>query len=239
MNPRLMLFDFDGTLADSFDETVAAANRLASEFGYDPFDERAFARLKERGARQLLRDSGIPLRRIPSWIRRMRGEVRRSIVRILPPPGVDDALRALTKTNVTLGIVTSNSRESVDLFLRIRGWQDRFEHIACGSTLFGKSRLILRLLKNSGAAPTETCYVGDEVRDIEAARRAGVISVAVTWGFNTRKLLADVRPDHLIDTPGELLTFANRPSSRGLSHAPRKGTPTQGSLNRSKKRSSN
>lgn len=203
--PQIILFDFDGTLADSFDATLGIANRLSRKYGYAPVSETEAARLRDLGIRQILRESRVPLRHLPSWMREFRKELAREIPGMSSPAGLTEALFALKEKGVLLGIVTSNSRENVELFLQNKGWSACFDFLACGSSLFGKSRLIKRAFDGAGLAASETSYVGDEVRDIEAARRARVTSVAVTWGFNSREILTRSQPDQLLDHPSQLL----------------------------------
>lgn len=205
MSPQLILFDFDGTLADSFGATVAITNRLSGKYGYPPVSETAAARLRNMGVRQILRESRAPFRRLPSWMREFRKELAREIPGMSAPGGLTEALFAVKEKGILLGIVTSNSRENVQLFLQNQGWSECFDFLDCGSNLFGKSRLIKRAFERAGLPASETCYVGDEARDIEAARRAQVNSIAVTWGFNTREILTRSHPDHLLDHPSQLL----------------------------------
>lgn len=203
--PQLILFDFDGTLADSSGATLAIANRLSRNYGYASLSETEAAHLRNSGIREILRQSRVPLRRLPSWMREVRKELAREIPAMSSPAGLTDTLFALKETGVLLGIVTSNSRENVQLFLQTQGWSACFEFLECGSNLFGKNRLIKRAFNRAGLSAFETCYVGDEVRDIEAARRARVTSVAVTWGFNSREILTRSQPDQLLDHPSQLL----------------------------------
>lgn len=205
MLPKLILFDFDGTLADSFDATLAIANRLAAKYGYPSVSQAEAARFRNQGVRTILKEARLPLRRLPSWMREFREELEQEMARLKPPENLGDALFALKEAGSSLGIVTSNSRKNVLLFLERNGWANRFDHLESGSSLFGKSRLIKRVVDRSPVPASQVCYVGDEERDVEAARRANVISVAVTWGFNTREILARSNPDHLLDRPDQLL----------------------------------
>ncbi|MGA1474197.1 MAG: HAD hydrolase-like protein [Prochlorothrix sp.] len=84
----------------------------------------------------------------------------------------------------------------------------RFKVLQAGVTILGKQRVLKRLVRRQGWAAEQVCYVGDEVRDVEAARGAGVRSIAVTWGFNTTAVLNRANPDYLIDHPAELIEIA-------------------------------
>lgn len=203
------LFDFDGTLADSLATIVTITNRLAPEFGYRPTPLAEVDALKGLNARQLIRYSGISVLKIPALLRRLRAELRLQSAQLPPCEGMPAVIRALHTQNHTLAIVTSNTPDIVQAFLTVYGLQHCFISIDGGGTLFGKGRLIKQCLNTHGFHPAATVYVGDEVRDIEAARFANVQSVAVTWGFNSPAALTAAEPDWLIDDPKALHAIAD------------------------------
>jgi len=203
------LFDFDGTLADSLSAIVAISNRLAPEFGYPPTPPDEIDMLKGLTARQLIRRSGIPLLKIPALLRRLRSELRQQSGEIPPCQGMPDTIRKLHGQAYPLAIITSNTPEVVQTFLAAHQLQPCFRSVDGGGTLFRKGRLISKCLQRHQFDPAQTVYVGDEVRDVEAARSAGIRSVAVTWGFNSRAALETAEPDWLIDTPDALHAIAD------------------------------
>ena len=204
-----LLFDFDGTLADSLSVIVSITNRLAPEFGYRPTPFEEIDALKGLSARQLIRYSGIPVLKIPALLRRLRAELRQQSTQIPPCAGIPTVIQALHNQRHTLAVVTSNTPDIVQSFLTTHQLQGCFVSIDGGSTLFRKGKLIKRCLEQYQFVPDQTIYVGDEVRDIEAARLAGVRSVAVTWGFNNREALAAAAPDWLVDQPETLRAIAD------------------------------
>ncbi|MEM9118425.1 MAG: HAD hydrolase-like protein [Cyanobacteria bacterium P01_F01_bin.56] len=203
-----LLFDFDGTLADSLSAIVTITNRLAPEFGFRPTPLAEVEALKGLTARQLIRHSGIPLLKIPALLRRVRTELRQQSAEIAPCRGVPEVIRTLHAQNHTLAVITSNTPETVQAFLAAHQLADCFLSVDGGSTLFRKGKLITRCLKQHQVSANDAVYVGDEVRDIDAARFAGVKAVSVTWGFNSRPMLAAMTPDWLIDEPDRLLAIA-------------------------------
>ena len=84
-----------------------------------------------------------------------------------------------------------------------------FEFVRCSSKLFGKGREIRRILRQEKLSPSEILYIGDETRDIEAAKETGLRMAAVTWGYNSESALLAMAPDHLISSPGELLNLSS------------------------------
>ncbi len=203
-----LLFDFDGTIADSLSAIVSISNRLAPEFGYRPTPLAEVETLKGMTARQLIRYSGIPWLKIPALLRRLRAELQQQSANIPVCAGMPETLERLHHQGHSLGIITSNTPEIVRLFLAAHALESYFFCILGGSTLFKKGRLISQCLQKYQLHPHQTVYVGDEVRDVVAAREAGVRSVGVTWGFNSRAALVAAEPDWLVDSPSELWAIA-------------------------------
>lgn len=208
------LFDFDGTLADSLVTIVEITNRLAPEFGYRPTPLEDVDALKGYSTRQLIRYSGIPLLKIPALLRRLRIELKSYDLPIAPCAGMPAVIRQLHAQNHALAVITSNAPEVVHAFLAAHGLAHCFFNIDGGGTLFGKGRLIAKCLARHQLVPAATVYVGDEVRDIQAARFAGIRPIAVTWGFNSREALVAAQPDWLVDEPDALSAIARTLSRR-------------------------
>ena len=119
-------------------------------------------------------------------------------------PGIKEALIELKHQGNKLVIITSNSKENVIVFLEKQEMQEVFDFIYSGTT-FGKSKVINKFLNQNNINPQQAIYVGDETRDIEAARKSNIRAIAVSWGFNSKELLAAQNPDFLIHQPNELI----------------------------------
>jgi len=208
------IFDFDGTLADSLSAIVDITNRLAPEFGYRPTPPDQVDALKGLNTRQLIQYSGIPVLKIPALIRRLRAEMNTTSVLISPCEGIPTVIRQLYSRDCTMAVVTSNTADTVRRFLGDHRLDQCFVGVEGRGTLFGKGRLITRCLQRHRFVPAHTVYIGDEVRDIKAARAAGIRSVAVTWGFNSPAALVAAQPDWLIDSPEQLHTIADSLNDR-------------------------
>jgi phosphoglycolate phosphatase len=198
-----ILFDFDGTLADSFSQSLAAYNHLAPRLNLKPAPPEQVADMRKMGAGPLMRALGIPMWKLPRLMIAARAELQNRIQDVQPFPGMADALRDLAAAGTKMAILTSNSRENVATFLARHQLGD-FLDIDAGASLFGKGTRLSRLLKDLGCAPACTAYVGDTVPDIRAAREAGIIAVAVAWGYSDRVLLEAENPDALVDRPEDL-----------------------------------
>jgi phosphoglycolate phosphatase-like HAD superfamily hydrolase len=204
--PRAAVFDFDGTLADTIEEARLIVNRLAPAYGFAPVSREMAESLRGGGVREAIGRLGIRPRQLPGLHVAVRRHLRARMAEVKPFPGIGQALRALTEGGLRLGILSSNSLENVEAFLRSAGLREFFSFVAGGSSLFGKSRHLRRLLAEelAGTKPGDVVYVGDETRDITAARKVGIRCAAVTWGANTAGLLASARPDYVFHSPADL-----------------------------------
>jgi phosphoglycolate phosphatase len=138
-------------------------------------------------------------------LRRVLAEQKGEMATVPLFPGMRGVLEALSRAGTRLAILSSNAEGTIRACLRGNGVEGLFEAVAGYRRLFGKGRAIRRFLKANQLAGAEAAYVGDEVRDVEAARQAGVAVAAVAWGFNDRELLAGQAPDCLADSPEQLL----------------------------------
>ncbi|WNZ45364.1 HAD-IA family hydrolase [Leptolyngbya boryana CZ1] len=202
---KVILFDFDGTIVDSVEVGIAITNRLAAEFRFPPFDEETLEELKQLGSREALRRSRIPVWKLPFLIRRFTQELNREISSLQLFPEMRETLLHLKEHGHLLGIVSTNSVRNIQEFLRIQELTSTFDFVSASYALFGKSRLILKILHQHQFHPSQVYYVGDETRDIEAARKSGVCAIAATWGLNSTEILQANHPDFLIQSPQELV----------------------------------
>jgi phosphoglycolate phosphatase len=205
---KVIIFDFDGTLADTIDILLSISNRLSAEFGFKSATKEELAQLSNLTSWQILKYSGISIFKFPLLIRKLKAELRNEIPNIQLFPEIKQVLRELKNSGFQLGIITSNSRENVLASIEKNGMQDTFDFIYSGTT-FGKHKVINRWLKKQNINPEQVVYVGDEVRDIDAAKRTRIKVIAVSWGFNSQSALAAHNPDFLIERPQELIEVLN------------------------------
>jgi phosphoglycolate phosphatase-like HAD superfamily hydrolase len=205
MSVKVIIFDFDGTLADTLDALVIITNRLALEFGYKQTAPEELAQMRNLSSREIFEQSGISIFQLPFLLRRVKLALHKDIQKLSPILGIKEALTHLKNEGNRLGILTSNSEENVSVFLKKHGIEDLFSFIYSGTTLFGKHKVIRKFMKQNNLNTQEVIYVGDETRDIEASKRINIKVIAVSWGFNSREALAKHNPDFLIHKPGELI----------------------------------
>jgi len=201
--PTHVLFDFDGTLGDTFGLGFEILNLLAPEFGFRPLPAEELEHARDLSTRGLMRHLSIPRMKLHKISRRGTEEITKRIDSVQSFPGVPEMVRRLHAAGFRLGVLTSNSEPNVRAFLKAQDLEI-FDFIESSSKLLGKGSVLRRLMKQHQIKPREIFFVGDELRDIEAAQETGVHMAAVTWGYNSRKALEAAAPDYLFETPGEV-----------------------------------
>ncbi len=203
---KAVLFDFDGTIADTHDAFFGIVNRLADEFGYPQVDQEELARLKKLSSAEIIKYSRVSPFKIPFILKRLKKELGKEITDLKPYLDMQEVLFLLKNKGYVLGIVTSNLGDNVHIFLRNNGLDHIFDFVQAGTTLFGKNRMINKVLKEHNFKADEVIYVGDETRDISAAKKSKLTMISVAWGFSSPAILQEYKPDFLIHQPKELLT---------------------------------
>jgi phosphoglycolate phosphatase len=191
---RLVIFDFDGTLADSFPWFVAVLDQVAARWRFSSVAPGEEELLRAMSARAILRHLRMPGWKTPLVAADLRRRMRADIDQIRRFDGVDAMLARLHHSGLELAVATSNSADNVR---RVLGADNLrlIRHLETGAAIHGKAPRLRRLLRRAGVAAPRALYVGDEIRDIEAARAAGIPVAAVAWGYNRPEALRAARPD--------------------------------------------
>lgn len=204
MSAKTIIFDFDGTIADNRQMVFRVINSLAAEFGYKRILKHDVVRLRNKKAQDFFKGIGISIFKLPFIVRRIRKELHKEIDKIKLVKGIKEALDELANLECRLGILTSNSEENIRIFLKNNNLE-LFNFIYSGTSLFGKDKVLKSLIKELKLNQSEVIYVGDETRDIEAARKVGIKVIAVGWGFNLEDILRRENPDCFIRSPDQLV----------------------------------
>jgi len=202
MLPSLVIFDLDGTLADSFPWFLRNLNQVADTFGFRRVAADEIEPLRRAGTREILRRLDVPLWKLPTIARHMRRMKAGHIADIPLFPGVDAMLRTLRDRGIRLALVTSDHEENARAALRES--VAHFSELACGASIFGKAAKFRGVLRRAGVPPAQALAIGDEVRDIEAARAAGIACAAVTWGYAAPEALRAMQPDLVFERVEEI-----------------------------------
>lgn len=206
-----LLFDFDGTLVDSFNCVVEKMNQLAEVFHFRKIEEHEIEQLREMSTKELIKFLKIPFYKIPILIRQIRKLLHKEMPRINPVANISPILEKLYHAEFSLGILTSNSIENVMSWLETHQMSHLFKFIHNESNFVSKKYLLRRTIKKYNIDKSSLFYICDETRDIEAAMKNNVKSVAVTWGYNSEKILSQYQPTFLAKKPEDLLLICGLP----------------------------
>lgn len=194
MRYKLALFDLDGTLVDSFPWFTSVLNDVAERYRFKRVAPNEIETLRGLSAAQIVRTLGVPVWKLPLIARHMRRLKRNALHQIRLFDGVDPMLRSLAAGGMRLAVVTSDTERNARAALGPE-LSRLISHFECGASLFGKAIKFRMVLRASGCATSETICIGDEVRDLDAARAAGIAFGAVEWGYTRSDALLALGPD--------------------------------------------
>lgn len=200
--PKAIIFDFDGTIADSVDVFIDIARKISG-------DNTKIEAEELRSLRGLIRFGqriNAPYWRFPVALTKVRSMVDKHIHEIEPFEGMPEAIKKLHTSGYQLFIVSTNTRATIEKFLELNDLSDYFSGVYGSRKLVKtKTRSLTSLLRRESLNPANCIFVGDEPRDHQASTAAGVPWVAVTWGFAKRETLEKLNPAALVTEPSELV----------------------------------
>lgn len=204
MKPKLVIFDFDGTLADTLPFTLSIMDQLSDKFGTLRMNREDLPLLRSYSPARIIKMYDIPLWKIPLMTKESQRLLYENIEEIHLFPGMEDVIRTIAGHGITMAVVSSNALKNVKKVLgeEITRLISLFE---CQTGLFGKAPRLRKAVREAGLKPEEALSFGDEIRDIQAARQVGIPCAAVTWGFADGNALAGYQPDHLATEVSQIL----------------------------------
>jgi phosphoglycolate phosphatase len=193
---RLALFDFDGTLADSFPFFVEVLGELARRHSFTPVRPEQIPLMRRQDVRQNMKLVGMPLWKLPLVAASFVGLMRSRPDAVPLFDGVIETLSHLRRHGVTLALLTSNS---VDNALRALGPANaaHFAYLEGRSAILGKQARIRKVLAHSGIPAAQALCIGDQLSDLRAARAAGVAFGAVAWGYGELASMREAGADEV------------------------------------------
>lgn len=209
----LLYFDYDGVLVDSFDQLLTAFRRTAVDTGLGrPPTRTDFETIEDLHAAGLAALLGVPEFDIERYTKRTHAFLEADGYQPAMFPGVPDLLGILSKQH-TIVIVTSNYEHLVKQSLTRNGVDECVSLVLDAKHPGPKSDKIRHALKRFRVSSREGFMIGDTRGDIRHGRSAGVRTVGVTWGYQSRATLTKEAPDYIVDSPGELLPVLVGPTS--------------------------
>ena len=199
---RRIIFDFDGTIADSLPVAIEIAKEV---LGLEPTKEE-IELYRNMTAKQILKVAKIPFYRLPRLIVKGRALIKKRTNEIKIFEGFEEIINQLSNEH-KLYVVSSNGASVINEFLVKHNILNAFSGVFGNVGVFSKAQALKKVMAKEGFSSNQAVYVGDEVRDIEAAKKVKIPIIAVTWGYNGEKIINSYSPDFVALKPTDIKNF--------------------------------
>lgn len=210
---KLVIFDLDGTLLDTKEDLIESINYTLKKFGYQQEEPSVYLDLVGKGIKAVIEHALPEPVRTKEEIARLKSQFEcyysAHMMRLTKPyPGVIELLTELRHRGVVLAVVSNKAQEEARELIRHYFKSGTFDVVLGqreGEPMKPNPAIVNEILGTTGMDEKDALYVGDSTVDIETAHKAGIISVAVTWGFFTRQELKKYGADYVVDNPADVL----------------------------------
>ena len=203
---KYIIFDFDGTLADSTAVFASAWNTLAQKYKFKGIELKEIDALKKLSIAERSKLFDFPMYKLPMILPQFYRLYRQSLNDVHLYNGMKEVLTEIDKRGYKILIISSNSQENILEFLKMNGIHC-VSNVLCSNRIFGKDKVIKKFLKDSSITPSEVIYIGDEQRDIVACKKVGVPIIWVGWGYDAIEVVQQEEPEYKVATPQEILNI--------------------------------
>jgi len=199
-----IIFDFDGTLADSTAVFASAWNTLAQKYKFKGIELKEIDTLKKLSISERSKLFDFPMYKLPMILPQFYKLYRQSLNDVHLFEGMKEVLLEIDNRGYKILIISSNSKDNILEFLKMNGI-DCIADVLCSNRIFGKDKVMKKFLKESSVSSSEVIYIGDEQRDIVACKKAGVPIIWVEWGYDAIEVIQNEEPEYKVATPEEIL----------------------------------
>jgi phosphoglycolate phosphatase len=182
---------------------------IAPEFGIDisEIDDAEISKLKKMSFKEIHKYFGIKFYELPKLVKRAKEEFNKIADDVSLIRGMDAVIKELRAEGKVLGILTSNNVGNVEKVLQNNNLE-YFNFIYESEKIGGKGKILSNIVKKHGFSAEKTVYIGDEPRDIVAAKKAAIAGVGVTWGLKSKNDLQSEGADFIFENPRGILSIA-------------------------------
>lgn len=201
-----IIFDFDGTIVDSLDLAVSIYNEMAGRYNLNNLKQSDIAMLNKLSIPERIKLFNVPFYILPKMAIEFKRKYKEGIHLLKEIDGMREVIVELKRIGYQLSIISSNSVANIQQFLS-SAKLEYFDHILTSKALFGKQTILKQTMRKLDLKREHLVYIGDELRDIESCKKAGVDMIAVTWGFDDAQLLKDGKPEYIAEQPADILSI--------------------------------
>jgi len=201
---KYVIFDFDGTIASSVEMAINIYNRIAPKYNCKQIDVKDIGKLSAENPKRFFAEYGVNKLKLFLLVLHVRNEMKRQMNSLKLVDGILQVINELHASGFELGIVTSNAKGNVMKFLHLHGIKNYFKFVYSSSSFFGKEKVLKKIMNIHNIKQQDIVYIGDETRDINASRKAGIHIVSVSWGLTPYNTLLSFNPEQIAKHPQDL-----------------------------------
>lgn len=210
-NIKFVIFDFDGTIADTMPFSFSRSLELLRKEKIDFPEKEIIKKIKSNNYFELMKEFKLSWLKIPFMlqiVKQGQRDLYSQIDKIKIFPGMKNLLKDLRNNNYQIGILSSNMQRNVNKFIKIKRL-NFFDIIYCESNILGKDQTFRKMMRKYNLKPEEIIYIGDEIHDVEACKKVGIKIIGVSWGLHTIEALQKNGVDYIVKKPSEILKIIN------------------------------
>ncbi len=194
---KLVIFNFDGVIADTYDVLKRVYDRLKDDFRFKNMSEDDRENLRELSMFQLMKAFHVPFYKLPKFLQEVIPIYKETMVTAPLFDGIRETVEKLKGQGSDVVILSSNNPKLIRKFLKHHDFEV-FDKVVGGAAFFNKQTRLNSVIKSYKVDHIEAIYVADERRDIEACKKINLPIAAVTWGYDDYKVLGAGRPTYLV-----------------------------------------
>ncbi len=205
---KIILFNFNGTIVNTRSLAIDIFNEIAEKQGYKKINEEEVPYLSTLSVPDRCKRLNVPLYKMPIVGITIKQKYQQYIPNLKSVDGINEVIHELKHKEFRLGFLTTNSRVVTNQFLSNNAI-NIFDYAHYSFNPFSKARDISSFLKSNKLNPDEVIYIGDELRDIKAAKKNQLCCIAATWGYDSLELLNTGHADHIVQQPKDILSIVS------------------------------
>lgn len=201
---KTIIFDFDGTLADSKVVFRNAWNEFASAFHYKTVELADIQATNHMTLQERAKHFHFPMHKLPIILPKIYRYFYEHIEDIKLFDDMKAVIEELARQGYTIYVLSSNKKENIERVLSLHD-VTAVQEVLSSSKLFGKDHVLKKLMKAQRLAPEDILYIGDELRDLEACCKVNIDFAWVSWGLDGEAMIDARAPKHKFHTPLQIL----------------------------------
>ncbi|MDT3766171.1 HAD-IA family hydrolase [Priestia filamentosa] len=206
---KTVICDFDGTIVDSAQLVYDLFNKFSDKYNYDKMPQEEMEYIRSITFKERFKQYNVSFIKVPRLVMDVVKEYKKSVPFLKVNMEMKEVLKDLKNKGIKLVLISANSKENIEKFLKLND-MEYFDEIIRSNRFFGRNLTVNRFMKSHHLHNEETILIGDEHRDIVAAKKSHIKVISVTWGYDLKDLLVSGKPDFLVEDPKEILEVIHR-----------------------------